>query len=155
MRERLASPESQPQRRPGLEAARSHVLIVDDHAPSRRVCAGYCDLFDHTTEMASGLAEAVSALRRVRFDVIVMNVHMAGADAGAALRTIRALPGAASETPVIGLTATDREDEMQEWLGAGLAGVLAKPVTAARLFSALSMVADSGREEARSWAPAA
>ncbi len=154
MRERLASPESQPQQRRGAEPTRSHVLIVDDHAPSRRICAGYCDLFDHTTEMVGGLAEAVSALRRERFDVIVMNVQMAEADAQSALKAIRALPGAASATPVIGLTTGDHDDEMQQWLGAGLAGVLAKPVTAARLFSALSMVANSGREEARSWAPA-
>jgi hypothetical protein len=39
-------------------------------------------------------------------------------------------------------------------LGAGLAGVLTKPITAARLYAALSTVADGQPGDARSWAPA-
>ena len=136
------------------EAVRSHVLIVDDHAPSRRLCAGYCDLFDHTSEMVGGGAEALEALRRERFHVVVMNVHMAGAAGLETLRAIRALPAPAGETPVIGLTAVGRHDEAQRWLGAGLAGVLAKPITAARLYAALNMAAESQSAGARSWAPA-
>jgi CheY-like chemotaxis protein len=155
MTEQLRSPDRQPAARPAAEPVRSHVLIVDDHGPSRRLCAGYCDLFDHTSEMAHGGAEALEALRRQRFHVVLMNVHMAGAGALETLRAIRALPGPARETPVIGLTAVGRHEEAQRWLGAGLADVLAKPITAARLYAALSLVADAGRGEARSWSPAA
>ena len=154
MSERLRSPERQPMARGGAEAARAHVLIVDDHAPSRRLCAGYCDLFDHTSEMVAGGAEALAALRRERFHVVVMNVHMAESGALETLQAIRALPAPAGETPVIGLTAVGRDDEAQRWLGAGLAGVLTKPVTAARLYAALSMVAENQPAASRSWAPA-
>ena len=134
--------------------ARSHVLIVDDHAGSRQLCAGYVDLFDHTSEAVRGGAEAVEALRRGPFGVVVMNVHM---DASAALDTlgaIRALPYPASETPIIGLTAVGRGDEAQRWLAAGLAAVLAKPITAARLYEALGAALDAPIDTARSWAPA-
>ena len=154
MREHLLGPEYQPAEDAAAEPVRSHVLIVDDHAPSRRLCAGYCDLFDHTSEMAGGVMEALAALRRERFHVVVMNVHMAESGALETLRAIRALPGLAAETPVIGLTAVGRGDEAQRWLGAGLAGVLAKPITAARLYAALSMVADNQPASSRSWAPA-
>ena len=154
MSEHLLGPESQPAADDAAEPIRSHVLIVDDHAPSRRLCAGYCDLFDHTSEMAGGVMEALAALRRERFHVVVMNVHMAESGALETLRAIRALPGPAAETPVIGLTAIGRHDEAQRWLGAGLAGVLAKPITAARLYAALSMVADNQPASSRSWAPA-
>ena len=154
MSERLRSPESQPTARAAAEPVRSHVLIVDDHAPSRRLCAGYCDLFDHTSEMVGGGAEALAALRRERFHVVVMNVHMAEAGALETLRAIRALPAPAGETPVIGLTAVGRGEEAQRWLCAGLSGVLAKPVTAARLYAALNMVAESQPGDSRSWAPA-
>ena len=154
MSERLRSPESQPMASRAAEAVRSHVLIVDDHPPSRRLCAGYCDLFDHTSEMVGGGAEALAALRRERFHVVVMNVHMAEAGALETLRAIRALPAPAGETPVIGLAAVGRGEEAQRWLGAGLAGVLTKPITAARLYAALTMVADGQPAAARSWAPA-
>ena len=140
--------------RPIVEPIRSHVLIVDDHAPSRRICAGYLDLFDHTSEMVAGGAEALEALGRERFHVVVMNVHMAEAAGLETLRAIRALPAPAGETPVIGLTAVGRQDEAQRWLGAGLAGVLPKPITAAKLFAVLNTVAVAGRDETRSWSPA-
>jgi CheY-like chemotaxis protein len=154
MNERLQSPESRPAAWPASEPIRSHVLIVDDHGPSRRLCAGYLDLFDHTSEMVGSGAAALAALQRERFHVVVMNVHMAETSAMETLSAIRALPGDAGETPVIGLTAVGRDDQAQRWLGAGLAGVLAKPVTAARLYAALNMVAENTSNPTRSWAPA-
>jgi CheY-like chemotaxis protein len=141
-------------RRAPAEAGRAHVLIVEDHALSRDVYAGYCDLFDHTSRAVADGSEALAALRRERFDVVVMNVHMTGAPLET-LRAIRALPGPASQTPVIGLTAVGRDAEAQRWLGAGLAGVLPKPLTAARLFAALNSLGDpDDGGTARSWAPA-
>ena len=139
---------------PPADPARHHVLIVDDHAPSRKVCAGYCDLFDHTSESVAGGAEAVAALQRERFSVVVMNVHMGGAGGLEAVRAIRALPGEAGGTPIIGLTAVGHGEEAQRWLAAGLAGVLAKPITAARLFAALTAAFEGLDDAPRSWAPA-
>ncbi|HLY77973.1 MAG TPA: response regulator [Caulobacteraceae bacterium] len=159
MSEQLRSPERQQiaARRavdPTRSPDRSHVLIVDDHALSRRLYAGYCDLFDHTSEVVAGGAEALEALRRERFHVVVMNVHMAEAGGVDTLRAIRALPAPAGETPVIGLTAVGRHHEAQRWLGAGLADVLAKPITAAKLYAALNTAVETGRDDpARSWAP--
>src|ERR1700722_5174631 len=132
---------------------RQHILIVDDHALSRRLCAGYCDLFDHTSETVGGGGEAIEALRREHFHAVGMNVHMAGAGARDVLDAIRALPSPVNETPVIGLTAVGRGEEAQRWLGAGFSGVLAKPITAARLYTALCMVTEGEADVARSWAP--
>jgi CheY-like chemotaxis protein len=133
---------------------RSHVLLLDDHAPSRDLCAGYCDLFDHTSQSVGTAGEAVSALRRQAFGVVVINVHAARWDALEVIPAIRALPGAAGRTPIIGLTAIGRGHEAQRWLGAGVAAVLAKPITAARLFAALGAALNGAEREPRSWAPA-
>ena len=141
------------ERESGLdEAARARVLIVDDDAPSRLVCANYCDLFDHTSHAVRGAGEAVSALRRERFDVVVLSVHMAGGLE--ALRAIRSLPSPAGAAPIIGLAAVGRHDESQRWMAAGLAAVLAKPITARRLFHALGAALEGDTGGRRSWAPA-
>jgi len=139
-----------------LEAGppRAHVLILDDHAPSRAICAGYCDLFDHTSESVGVAREAVAALRRARFGAVVINVHADGWDALELIPAIRALPGPAGRTPLIGVTAIGRGHEAQRWLAAGLAAVLPKPVTAAQLFAALGAALDGAGAEPRSWAPA-
>jgi CheY-like chemotaxis protein len=138
-----------------LEAPRAHVLIVDDHAASRAICADYCDLFDHTAEAVRSRAEAVEALQRTHFDVVVMSVHMEGACSLEAVQAIRGLPAPAAHTPIIGLAAPGRADEAQRWLAAGVAGVVAKPVTAKRLFAAISSVVTPASSTTRSWAPAA
>ncbi|HUZ13967.1 MAG TPA: response regulator [Caulobacteraceae bacterium] len=139
---------------PDASAPRAHVLIVDDHAMSRVVCAEYCDLFDHTSETARSGDEAVAALRRGRFDVVVMNVHMQDARGVAAVRAIRDLPSPAAQTPIIGLAAPGRADEAQRWLAAGVAGLIERPVTAARLFAAIRSVVGPAPLGPRSWAPA-
>jgi CheY-like chemotaxis protein len=61
--------------------------------------------------------------------------------------------GPAATTPIIGLTAVGRGDEAQRWLAAGLAAVLAKPITAAGLFAALGVALTGESDTARSWAP--
>ena len=138
---------------PVVPQSRAHVLILDDHAPSREVCAGYCDLFDHTSESVGAAGEAVTALRRSAFGVVVLSVHSGAWDALEVIPAIRALPGPAGRTPIIGLTGAGREAEAQRWLATGLAAVLPKPVTAARLFAALGAALDDGDPEPRSWAP--
>jgi CheY-like chemotaxis protein len=156
MTELLVCREDRSASRAGLEALRRrpHVLILDDHDASRSLCAAYCDLFDHTSETVGTRAEAMAALRRRRFDVVVMNVHMDGCGGLETLRAIRALPAPAGQAPVVGLTAVGRADEAQRWLGAGLAAVVAKPVTAARLYAALGAANEAETDAARSWAPA-
>jgi CheY-like chemotaxis protein len=133
---------------------RNHVLIVDDHPGSRALCAGYLDLFDHTSESVGDVGEALEALRRGPFGAVVMNLHMnPGEGALETLGAIRALPGPAAATPIIGLTAVGRGDEAQRWLAAGLAAVLAKPITAAGLFAALGVALSGVEDGSRSWAP--
>jgi len=133
------------------DAPRPHVLIVDDQQASRALCANYCDLFDHTSETARSRDEAVEALARRRFDVVVMNVHMDADDGFDTVLAVRDHPAAA---PVIGMAAPGRAEEAQRWLAAGLAGVVAKPVTASRLYAAINSVLTPVPDTPRSWAPA-
>ena len=144
-----------PDRDAAPEPPRTRVLIIDDHDVSRRVCAGYCDLFDHAAETASSGEEAVAAVRRGGFDVVVLNVHMPKMDGLKALQAIRDLPAPVGMTPIIALAAPDRDDEAQRWLAAGVSGLVAKPVTASRLFAAIRSVLEPPEAGARSWAPSA
>ncbi len=136
------------------ELNRTHVLIVDDHAPSRLICAGFCDLFDHTSETARNAAEAVAAMKRCRFDVVVMNVHLPDMTGLETLTAIREISAPAASTPVIGLAPANRADEAQRWLAAGMRGLVAKPITASRLFAAIQSAMEPPEPGARSWAPA-
>ncbi len=120
------------------------VLVADTDAAARRVCAGYCDLFDFDCAVAASRREAMTLIGRERFDVALVELAMAS---GAF--PVRLTP------PLIGLAPIVRADEAQRWLAAGFADVLAKPVTAARLFAAVHGVVDGATDASRSWAVAA
>ncbi|MFI4935514.1 MAG: response regulator [Caulobacterales bacterium] len=139
--------------RPLSVATRTHVLIVDDHAGARALYAAFCDLFDHTTQTARSVVEAVEAVKRARFDVVVMNVGMKGVSGFDAIRAIRELPGPAAVTPIIGVTPLGRGDDAQRWLALGVSGVVNKPVTASRLFAAIRSALEPSPGGPRSWAP--
>jgi CheY-like chemotaxis protein len=142
------SPGRSDDRRP----QRPHVLIIDDDEIGREICAGYLDLFDCTSHTVGSGAEAVAALRREAFSLVLLNVHMRRCGALDTLRAMRALPEGQGAAPVIGLMGFGRGDEAQRWLGAGLAGALAKPITAARLHLALASAAERETRCERSWA---
>ncbi len=54
------------------------VLVVDDHAPSRQAIADILRQAGHRVEMCSSAAEAMSALNRTDFDVVVTDLNMPG-----------------------------------------------------------------------------
>jgi CheY-like chemotaxis protein len=133
--------------------ARPHVLIVDDHPASRAICTAYCDLFDFSAEAVSTGAEAIEAAKRTRFDIILMDLDMPGTDSFEATRAIRSLRGPAAYTPVIGVTAWAVIDEDGCYRERGLWSVVAKPITASRLFAAMNAALWTTAPEPRSWAP--
>ncbi len=45
------------------------VLVADTDAAARRVCAGYCDLFDFDCAIAASRRDAAALIERERFDV--------------------------------------------------------------------------------------
>jgi two-component system, sensor histidine kinase len=131
---------------------RVHVLIVDDHDINRMICAAYCDIFDFTSASACDGEEAVEAVEREDFDIVLMDIHMPGMDGLEATRQIRAMNGPVSRTPIIAVT-TDVEDSTR-YLAAGMTSVVAKPVTAARLYAAIEAVMPIPPADSRVWADA-
>ena len=87
-------------------------------------------------EAADG-AQAVEMAGRGHYDLILMDVHMPVLDGIEAARRIRRLD-ACRETPIIALTADAFESERQRCLEAGMSDHLAKPLQAARLYTALA-----------------
>ena len=132
---------------------RPRVLIVDDNPASRAICAAYCDLFDFASESVCTGAEAVEAAAHTRFDIILMDLDLPRTGGLEATRAIRALPGPAAYTPIIGVTALGVIDDDGCYRERGLWSVVAKPITASRLFAAMNAALWSRAAEPRSWEP--
>jgi CheY-like chemotaxis protein len=134
-------------------AASGNVLIVDDHEISRRLCAAYCDLLNFSCELAASGAEAIEAMRRSRFDLVLMDIQMPGMSGVETVRIIRAMTGPAGQVPIIAVTSEADPQDRQVYNAIGMDDVVPKPISVGRLFRAITDALGLRQGEPRSWAP--
>lgn len=117
------------------------VLIADDQAMVR---AGFCMILDAETDMevvgeAKDGEEALVAARRVRPDVVVMDIRMPRLDGVAATRRLLEEPGPRPRVVIV--TTFDDDDNLYEALRAGAGGFLLKNAPPEQLIEAVRTVA--------------
>ena len=127
---------------------RIRIVVADDQA---LVCAGFRMILDAQEDLevvgeAGDGEEALSAWRRLRPDVILMDIRMPRLDGLAATRRIMEAgneTGAqdSSSCRVIMLTTFDLDEYVYEALRAGASGFLLKDVSRERLVAAVRCVA--------------
>jgi PAS domain S-box-containing protein len=95
-------------------------------------------------------AAAVQAWREHPWDVILMDVQMPVMDGPTATRTIRAEEAASGRprTPILALTANAMAHQVEDYMAAGMDGLVPKPIRVEELFDALQAVIDAAEAEA-------
>jgi DNA-binding NtrC family response regulator len=102
-----------------------NILIVDDEEIVRRSFSRVLDGADCRTASAVDGEEALRALARERFDVVLLDLRMPGADGIAMLKSIKAhWP----ESEVVVITGYPSIDTAKEAVRLGAFDYLAKPV---------------------------
>jgi CheY-like chemotaxis protein len=134
---------------PRKGAARSaHVLIVDDNAVNQQLATKLCDIAGCTSEVVGDGEAAVRAAQSGRYDLILMDIMMPGMDGKDAIRAIRRLSGAASQVPIIAVSANALEENINANLAAGATDMVEKPISPASLFEAIDRALGSQRRRA-------
>jgi PAS domain S-box-containing protein len=112
---------------PVLEGLR--VLVVEDNATNRMIATKLLESLGAQVDTAADGYLGVEAAAQGGFHLILMDVQMPGIDGLEATRRIRALGGAAAETPVVALTANVLAHQRRSYLDAGMDGVVGKPIS--------------------------
>ncbi|WP_160600375.1 hybrid sensor histidine kinase/response regulator [Allopontixanthobacter confluentis] len=129
-----------------LMPERPKVLVAEDTESNRYVMERLlAELGCDVTCVQNGAA-AVEAVRRVGFDLVLMDVMMPIMNGEQATQTIRGLAGPASRTPIIGVTAHSLQSERERLLSAGMTACLAKPVRREALETAIQTALISSRD---------
>ncbi|MTV49920.1 response regulator [Heliobacillus mobilis] len=116
------------------------ILLADDHTLLRRGLRKILELDPqfHVLDEAGDGQGAINLARKIKPDVILMDIHMPGVNGVEATRVLkREMP----ETGIIILTAHEEEEHTLELIEAGVDGYLLKDVSPDALYSAILCVA--------------
>jgi DNA-binding response OmpR family regulator len=106
------------------------ILVVDDHAATRRLLERNLEVASHGVKLAASCAQATSALAMGVFDVIVLDVMLPD---GSGIELCSRLRAAKVTTPILLLTARGEVRDRVRGLDAGADDYLAKPFAIAEL----------------------
>ena len=114
------------------------VLVAEDHPVNQRITTRFLEKLGVAWEVVANGAEAIEALKRRDFDLVLMDVQMPVMDGLEATLTIRRLEGLrGTHVPILALTANVLEEHRKEAQQAGFDDYIAKPVNLEELRSKL------------------
>jgi two-component system sensor histidine kinase/response regulator len=119
------------------------ILVVDDNPVNQKVLIHTLAQLGYGADVAANGREALEALRRRSYALVLMDGQMPVMDGLEATRRIRAAqetgqPGFPPVLPVIGMTASDLPRDRADCLAAGMDDFLTKPVHAELLRATLA-----------------
>jgi PAS domain S-box-containing protein len=114
------------------------ILVVEDNALNRQLALLLLDEIGYRADTAVNGLEALAAVEREAYDVVLMDVQMPEMDGLEATRKIHELLG--SRRPrIVAATANATQEERQRSLAAGMDGYLSKPIRLEELAAALGI----------------
>jgi CheY-like chemotaxis protein/HPt (histidine-containing phosphotransfer) domain-containing protein len=112
-------------------------LLAEDNAVNQRVALHMLSLMGYMADVAADGAEALAALGRQRYDLVLMDVQMPLMDGLEATRRIREQFSGDEAPRIIAMTAGAMSGDREKCLAAGMDDYLTKPIRPADLQAAL------------------
>jgi signal transduction histidine kinase len=129
--EQVATP-----RRLSVTRSTLKILVAEDNIVNQKVALAMLERLGYGADVANNGREAVDAVERGAYDLVLMDMQMPELDGLAATRALRARDEA---TPyVVAMTANATEDDRRACMDAGMNAFIAKPVRQGELEALLA-----------------
>lgn len=109
-------------------AVRGRVLVAEDNPVNQLVAAEILKRLGCRVDIVGNGKEAVDAVKRLPYDLIILDCHMPEMDGFDACRYIRAHEAQDRHVPIIAMTASALKGDRERCLEAGMDDYLPKPV---------------------------
>lgn len=105
------------------------VLLAEDNLVNQKLASRLLEKRNHTVTIVSNGKEALAALERNQYDLVLMDVQMPEMDGFAATTILRERERATgSHQPVVAMTALAMSGDRERCITAGMDGYLSKPI---------------------------
>jgi len=119
-----------------------HILVADDDTGSRELLTELLRHSGHSVTAVVDGREALAALTKDTFEIVLMDEEMPGMNGLEATRAILQGTAPGQKRPIIvGISGNSTHEDEQRCLAAGMDAFFAKPIRAAELFSLLAALA--------------
>ncbi len=118
-----------------------HVLVAEDNALNQRVVSRLLEKQGNRVTIVNNGREALSAIERESFDMVLMDVQMPemdGLEATARIREHEKTRG--GHIPILALTAYAMQGDAERCMRAGMDGYVSKPVQPEELYRTISQL---------------
>jgi CheY-like chemotaxis protein len=116
------------------------ILLTEDNTVNQKLALRILQRMGYRADVAANGLEALAALRRQRYDVILMDVQMPEMDGLEATRQIRSTFAPDHQPHIIAMTANAMQGDREVCLEAGMNDYVSKPIQVKELQAALESV---------------
>ena len=121
-----------------VPSRRLRVLVAEDNPVNQKVVSMILERAGHFVDKVGNGCEAIEAVQRGAYDVVLMDMQMPIMDGPTAATEIRNLSGAVRQIPIIAVTANVLGQHRMACFASGMNEVLSKPLDAAQLLATIA-----------------